>query len=55
MRKKFSPFFTAGLGLNAAGIGLNAVFSFADIPHNWIPIPIHALAIVLVIVGIVKT
>jgi len=54
MNNKLSPFFTAGLALNAAGIALSVALSFADMPHNWIPIPIHVLAVVLMIVGIAK-
>lgn len=55
MKKKLSPFLIAGMCMNMIGICLSSVFSAADLPHNWIPIPVYVIAIALIITGIYKT
>lgn len=53
MKKKMSPLFFGGVTLNMIGIILMRLLS--DWQHNWIPIPLALLGLVLIIFGAVKS
>lgn len=53
MKKKMWPLFYAGLGLNVIGFAL--MYVFADMQHNWIPIPVFVLGSALLVIYGVKS
>ena len=56
MKKKVSPFITAGIGLNSIGIALSTLLPrFTDLDYAWFSIPTLILGLILIIIGIYKT
>jgi len=47
-----SPLFFLGVTLNMVGVVLMRLLS--DWQHNWIPIPVSLLGLVLIVISVVK-